>query len=68
MTEYEVRMVFRVTEENSGMEDQIAERAWSFIEQTMEPTSIDTVSVNELPPSRTAEIIQVLFPRGNSGK
>lgn len=68
MTEYEVRMVFCVAEESSGMEDQIAERAWAFIEQTMGPMSIDVVSVNELPPSRTAEIIQVLFPRDNSGK
>ena len=49
MTEYEVRAVFRVTEENSGMEDQVAERAWSFIEQTLEPTSIDVLSVNEIP-------------------
>lgn len=61
MTEYQVSMVFRVAEENSGMEDQIAERAWSFIEQTMEPLSIDAVAVLEIPESPSAEIIQVDF-------
>ena len=68
MTEYEVHAVFRVTEENSGMEDQVAERAWSFIEQTLEPTSIDVLSVNEIPEPKTAEIIRILFPREDSGK
>ncbi len=67
MTEYTVRMVFRVAEENSGMEDQIAERAWSFIEQTMEPVSIDAVSVDEVPEPEMAKIIRVPFPQ-NSGK
>jgi len=68
MTEYEVHAVFRVTEENSGMEDQVAERAWSFIEQTLEPTSIDVLSVNEIPEEPLAEIIRILFPREDSGK
>ena len=61
MTEYEVHVVFRVTEEDSGMEEQVAERAWSFIEQTLEPTSIDVLSVNEIPETPSAEIIA--FPR-----
>ena len=68
MTEYEVRAVFRVAEENSGMEDQVAERAWSFIQQTLEPTSIDVLSVNEIPEEPSAEIIRILFPREDSGK
>jgi hypothetical protein len=63
MTEYEVHVVFRVTEEDSGMEEQVAERAWSFIEQTLEPTSIDVLSVNEIPEAPSAEIIA--FPRAD---
>ena len=68
MTEYEVHAVFRVVEETDGMEDQIAERAWSFIEQTMEPVSIDAVSVVECWTPPPAEIIEVDFRRDNSGK
>jgi hypothetical protein len=63
MTEYEVHVVFRVTEEDSGIEEQVAERAWSFIEQTLEPTSIDVLSVNEIPEAPSAEIIA--FPRAD---
>ena len=61
MTEYEVHVVFRVTEEDSGMEEQVAERAWSFIKQTLEPISIDVLSVSEIPEAPLAEIIA--FPR-----
>jgi hypothetical protein len=63
MTNYEVHVVFRVTEEDSGMEEQVAERAWSFITQTLEPTSIDVLSASEIPEAPSAKIIA--FPRGD---
>lgn len=63
MTEYEVHVVFRVTEEDSGMEEQVAERAWSFITQTLEPTSLDVLSVSEIPEAPSAKII--VFPRAD---
>lgn len=63
MTEYEVHIVFRVTEEDSGMEEQVAERAWSFIKQTLEPISIDVLSVSEIPEAPLAKIIA--FPQAD---
>jgi hypothetical protein len=63
MTEYEVHIVFRVAEEDSGMEEQVAEQAWSFIKQTLEPISIDVLSVSEIPEAPLAKIIA--FPQAD---